>query len=184
MSLILASASPRRQELICLLTEDFYIRPAVIDESPHKYQTPAEYVQMIAQRKAQSVSGSCMDPVLGADTVVSLGAGILGKPRDPEDNRAMLTALSGRWHAVLTAIVLCREGKVLARDIVTTRVRFLQLTEGQIDGLVQSRDGLDKAGGYGIQAEAGKYVAGIDGCYYNVVGLPVAAVAALLKGHI
>ncbi len=180
MALVLASASPRRQELIRMVTEDFKVCPADIDEAAKDYETPAEYALSNALAKALSVSKGCSGPVLGADTVVCLGARVLGKPRDAEDNRQMLADLSGRWHTVLTAIALCRQGKVLGADIVATRVRFSDLRTQDINDLVQSGDGLDKAGGYGIQGKAGKYIAGIHGCYYNVVGLPVAAVADLL----
>lgn len=184
MGLILASASPRRQALIGMVTEDLEVCPADIHEAAPEYETPAEYALNTATAKALAVSKGRSNPVLGADTVVSLGARIFGKPRDARDNGRMLAELSGRWHTVLTAVALCRQGVVLGTDIVTTRVRFSQLQEQDIDNLVQSGDGLDKAGGYGIQGEAGKYIAGIDGCYYNVVGLPVAAVADLLRRHI
>ena len=146
-----------------MVTEDFKVCPADIDEAAKDYETPAEYALSNALAKALSVSKGCSGPVL-----------------DAEDNRQMLADLSGRWHTVLTAIALCRQGKVLGADIVATRVRFSDLRTQDINDLVQSGDGLDKAGGYGIQGKAGKYIAGIHGCYYNVVGLPVAAVADLL----
>ncbi|HOB35078.1 MAG: septum formation protein Maf [Firmicutes bacterium] len=184
MTLVLASASPRRQELIRRVTEDFVVCPADVDEANIPYQTPAEYTLSMAVGKALAVSGKTPHPVLGADTVVCLGARILGKPRDAEENRAMLRALSGRWHTVLTAVALCRQGRILGTEIVATRVRFLPLREQDIEELIQTGDGLDKAGGYGIQGPAGKYIAGIDGCYYNVMGLPVAAVASLLRAHV
>lgn len=184
MTLVLASASPRRQELIRMVTRDYVVCPAEVDESPAPYQTPSEHALGAAILKAKAVSLQRPELVLGADTVVCLGARVLGKPRNPEDNRRMLTALSGKWHTVLTAVALCREGRVVASDVVATRVKFAQLKDWEIDNLVQSGDGLDKAGGYGIQGEAGKYIAGIDGCYYNVVGLPVAAVAALMGSQL
>lgn len=167
-----------------MVTRDFVVCPAEVDESPGPYQTPAEYALGAAVLKAKTVSLLRPELVLGADTVVCLGARILGKPRNSEENRQMLAALTGKWHTVLTAVALCRNGRVLGTDIVATKVRFSPLGDREIDDLVRSGDGLDKAGGYGIQGEAGKYIAGIDGCYYNVVGLPVAAVAALIGGHI
>lgn len=184
MPLVLASASPRRQELISMVTRDFEVCPADVNEAAKEYETPAEYALGTAIAKALAVSRGRSTPVLGADTVVSLGARVFGKPRDAEDNGHMLATLSGRWHTVLTAVALCRQGMILGSDIVTTRVRFSELQDQDIANLVQSGDGLDKAGGYGIQGEAGKFIAGIDGCYYNVVGLPVAAVATLLGRYI
>jgi len=183
MPLILASASPRRQELIRLLFADVRCYPADVIEEAGRYQTPAEYALSMASRKAQSVSRRFSDPVLGADTVVCLGAKIFGKPAGPAENLAMLRELSGKWHAVLTAIALWEKGVVVAEDVVTTRVLFSPMGEQEIANYVASGEGLDKAGGYGIQGLAGKYIAGIDGCYYNVVGLPVAAVARLFRAR-
>jgi septum formation protein len=184
MPIVLASASPRRQELLGLLTDDFRVCPADADETPGAYQTPAEYALAMAVNKAIEVSHGVDDIVLGADTVVCMGAKILGKPVDQAENIAMLASLAGRWHGVITAVALCQDGKLICQDIVTTRVLFSQMQDHEIVNYVNSKDGLDKAGGYGIQGDAGKFVAGIDGCYYNVVGLPVAAVAKILKGHI
>lgn len=182
--LILASASPRRQELIRLITDDFHAVPASISEVPGKYQTPAEYAMRMATAKACQVSHNFCAPVLGADTVVCLGARIYGKPVDINENAAFLRDLSGRWHGVITALALYVDGKFVDSNIVTTRVKFIPMTEKDISGYVSSGDGLDKAGGYGIQGAAGKFIAGIDGCYYNVVGLPLAAAADLIRGYI
>jgi|SRR5690554_724923 len=180
MTLILASASPRRRELITILTNDFSVHPANIDETPGKYQTPAEYALRVATGKARQVAEFSSQPVLGADTVVCLGARIFGKPADKAENVKMLRTLSNRWHCVITAVALCKDGNVLS-DLVTTRVCFAPLTEAEINQYVASGDGLDKAGGYGIQGAAGKFIAGIDGCYYNVVGLPLTAVNKMLR---
>lgn len=182
--MILASASPRRQELLRMLVKEFRVCPADIDETPAKYLTPSEYALSMATQKALAVTRDYSAPVLGADTVVCLGGKILGKPVDIDDNFAMLKSLSGKWHSVLTAVALCHSGEILGWDVVTTRVRFTSMSDQDILSYVEGRDGLDKAGGYGIQGEAGRYIAGIDGCYYNVVGLPVAAVAALISAHI
>ncbi|MDD4657543.1 MAG: Maf family protein [Eubacteriales bacterium] len=181
MTVILASGSPRRRELIRLLFADVEIHPADVSEEAGRYQTPAEYALSMASRKAQFVSRRFSQPVLGADTVVSLGARIFGKPAGPAENIAMLRELSGKWHAVITAIALWEKGVVVAEDVVTTKVLFASMNNQEIADYVRSGEGLDKAGGYGIQGLAGKFVAGIDGCYYNVVGLPVAAVARLFK---
>jgi septum formation protein len=179
MSLILASGSPRRRELIQLLFRDVKVQPAAISERVGKYQTPGEYALSMASQKAQWVSQRSSQPVLGADTVVCLGARIYGKPATPADNIAMLRKLSGKWHAVITAISLWEKGVVVAEDVVTTKVLFAHLSDQDIEEYVRSGEGLDKAGGYGIQGLAGKFIAGIDGCYYNVVGLPLVAVARL-----
>ena len=184
MAIILASASPRRKELLSIITQDFQIIAADVDETPGLYQTPAEYAAATAISKARSISMQWDDIVLGADTVVCLGGRILGKPMDKAENISMLEMLSGKWHAVITAVSLCQGGRVISQELVTTKVLFSQLEYQDIENYVNSQDGLDKAGGYGIQGEAGKFVAGIDGCYYNVVGLPVATVARMLSSHI
>ncbi len=183
MSIILASASPRRRELIRLLFADVKICPADVNEEAGQYQTPAEYALSMASRKAQFVSRRFSDPVLGADTVVCLGARIFGKPAGPAENIAMLRELSGKWHAVITGIALWEKGVIVAEDVVTTKVLFASMNNQEIADYVHSGEGLDKAGGYGIQGLAGRYIAGIDGCYYNVVGLPVAAVARLFRAQ-
>lgn len=181
MKIILASASPRRQQLIRLLFDEVEVCPADIDEGVQQRLKPAEYALKIASRKAEAVSQHFTDPVLGADTVVSLGLNIYGKPVDAAENIRMLKELAGKWHAVTTAIALWQRGMPLAEDVVTTRVQVRALSDQEISDYVASGEGLDKAGGYGIQGLAGKFIAGIDGCYYNVVGLPVAAVADLIK---
>lgn len=181
MPLILASASPRRRELIRLLFDDVVICPAAIDETNEGGLGPADYARAVASRKAQVVSQLYSDPVLGADTVVALDGKIFGKPADPAANARMLRELAGKWHEVITAIALWRNGVFAAEDAVVTRVLFTPLSEAEIAEYVASGEGLDKAGGYAIQGLAAKFVAGIDGCYYNVVGLPVSAVAELVK---
>ena len=182
MPIVLASNSPRRRELIGLIFPDAIIRPPQVREEEAGDWTPAEYALKMASLKARWVSLGCDQLVLGADTVVALGAKIFGKPGDPEKNRAMLAELSGKWHAVLTGVAWWRQGVCLAQEVVVTRVHFFPLSQGEIADYVQGGEGLDKAGGYAIQGLAAKFVAGIDGCYYNVVGLPVAAVARLYQG--
>lgn len=179
MPIILASGSPRRRELIRLLFPEAVIYPAQVDEEGKKYQTPAEYALGMASLKARTVSQKFPDPVLGADTVVCLGARIFGKPTSAAANAAMLRELSDRWHAVITGIARWEKGTLLAEEVVTTKVQFLPISEREITAYAASGEGMDKAGGYAIQGLAGKFVAGIEGCYYNVVGLPVAAVARL-----
>jgi septum formation protein len=183
VSIVLASGSPRRRELIQLLFRDVKVLPAAISEEAGKLQTPAEYALSMAAQKASWVSQRCSEPVLGADTVVCLGARIFGKPATPERNIAMLRELAGKWHAVITAISLWEKGEVVAEDIVATKVLFADLRDEDIEDYVSSGEGLDKAGGYGIQGLAGKFIAAIDGCYYNVVGLPLVAVARLFAAR-
>lgn len=181
MTLVLASASPRRRELIQLLVDQVKIWPAQVSEEGGRHLAPAQYAQAMASRKARHVSRLCSDPVLGADTIVCLEGKILGKPSGTEENTAMIRELAGRWHEVITGIALWREDVMIGEDVVVTKVLFKPMSDNEISGYVSSGEGLDKAGGYGIQGLAGKYIARIEGCYYNVVGLPVAAVAKLLK---
>lgn len=181
MALILASGSPRRRELIALVDPRVKIVPAHVSEEGGSYLTPAEHALTMASRKARHVSRRYSDFVLGADTIVCLGPRIFGKPSHREENKAMLRELAGRWHEVITGIALWKEDVMIAEDVVLTKVLFTPMTETEIVSYVNTDEGLDKAGGYGIQGLAAKYIARIEGCYYNVVGLPVAAVAKLLK---
>lgn len=181
MTLVLASGSPRRRELIKLLVDEVKIWPPQVDEEGSGDLNPAQYALAMASRKARHVSRQCADPVLGADTIVCLEGKILGKPSGPLENAAMIRALAGKWHEVITGIALWREDVMIGENIAVTKVQFSPMNSKEISDYVSSGEGLDKAGGYGIQGLAGKYIAGIEGCYYNVVGLPVAAVAELLR---
>jgi septum formation protein len=182
--LILASASPRRRELLALLTKDFKICPASIPEKLYLYQTPGAYALMTASAKAHQVSLEHPEVVLGADTVVCKGAQVFGKPGDVAANIAMLRALAGGWHSVLTGVALYQRGRLLERTLVKTRVLFDSALDDELIAYANSSEGLDKAGGYGIQGMAGKFVAALDGCYYNVVGLPLTATARLLNQNL
>jgi septum formation protein len=179
MKLVLASASPRRQELLRTARIPFTVRPATVDEQPFAAENPEAYVSRLAEAKARV----CWQPgelTLGADTVVTLDGLLLGKPSDSADAARMLRLLSGRTHQVLTGICLY-DGTSTHAAVETTAVEFLELTDEEIDAYVASGEPFDKAGAYGIQGEASKFVRRVDGCYFNVVGLPVARVYSFIR---
>jgi septum formation protein len=180
-TLILASASPRRLEILRLAGVRCRVRPAHVDEAPRPGEKPPAYVRRLATMKAKAVHrpGEC---VLGADTVVVAGGRMLGKPRDADDAAHMLRVLSGRMHRVLTGICLVGPDGAARNDVAETRVWFRRLSKAEIAEYVASGEPLDKAGAYAIQGLASKFVERIDGCYFNVVGLPIARVCALLAG--
>ena len=177
--LVLASQSPRRRELLGQLGLALEVRPAHADEAVLPGETPRDYVLRVARAKARAIAG---DVVLAADTAVVLGAEILGKPVDRADARRMLQALSGTVHEVLTAVVVRRAAIRLELDaVVATKVRFAPLGPAEIDWYVGTGEPLDKAGAYAIQGAGGAFVLGVEGSVSNVVGLPVAETAALLR---
>lgn len=178
--LVLASRSPRRQEILRRAGIAFRVEPADVDESRIAGESPWEHVLRLAEAKATAIEAGPGEIVLGADTAVVVDEEILGKPEDSEAAAWMLRKLSGREHAVLTGVCL-RRGAELRRDVESTRVRFAELTEREIEEYVASGEPLDKAGGYAIQGLASKFVERIEGCYFNVVGLPVALVYRRLK---
>ena len=194
MRLILASASPRRAELLRSAGIDFDIEPAHVDEDVHHGESPEAYVVRVAEDKARVVSARFPDRiVLAADTTVVVEHEILGKPRDAADARWMLRLLSGRAHEVLTGVCVMSPAEAGRYDneallvsgfsrteIARTRVDFAELTDEEIDWYVHSGEPMDKAGAYAIQGLASRYVTRIDGSYSNVVGLPVALVYQLL----
>ena len=172
MGLILASASPRRQELLRLITEDFTVFPAAVEESLPPALSVLDAAQYLARKKACAVAEQYPEHVvLGSDTTVVLENGILGKPGTPERAAEMLRMLSGKTHQVVTGVALAKG----------TRVVSFQLTEAQIQNYVATREPLDKAGGYGIQGRGALLVEKINGDFYSVVGLPVAAVSRALR---
>ena len=178
--LILASASPRRHELLLAAGIPHLVRPASIPEQRHPGESPAEFVQRIARQKADAVSRESGDIVLGADTVVCLGDEVFGKPAGDEDARRMLRYLSGREHSVYTGICILYNGGCIA-DVARTGVQFAELSNQEIDEYVRTGEPRDKAGAYGIQGLASRFVSSITGCYHNVVGLPVSLVYRYLK---
>jgi septum formation protein len=184
MNLILASASPRRCELLRNAGFDFEVRPASIEEVPGSGETAEDFARRVARDKALKVGQSAADSsiIIGADTVVVIGNTILGKPAGPEDAARMLRLLSGLTHRVITAISIIRAPDHLeALEHETTLVTFRKLEEKEIQEYISSGEPFDKAGAYGIQGLASKFVERIEGDYSNVVGLPVLLVRQLLN---
>lgn len=178
--LVLASRSPRRSEILQQAGIAFVVRPADIDESARPGETPREYVARIAMEKASAVPAGPGEIVLGADTTVVVGDEMLAKPEDKADAARMLKLLSGRRHTVLTGICLNSAGRVV-QDCAETSVWFAPLSKREIEDYVASGEPMDKAGAYAIQGLASKFVQRIDGCYFNVVGLPIAMLYAHLR---
>jgi septum formation protein len=183
VELILASASPRRRELLAQLAVPFSIIPADIDERVLPDEVPRAYTIRVAHAKAQHVARQFPHAVvLGADSIVVLEQQILGKPRDVEDARHMLTRLSGRAHTVITGLAVLNLAQQFAcLDAVSTMVRFRTLSASAIEDYIATAEPLDKAGAYAIQGAAAAFVEAWDGCYTNVVGLPLRRTAALLQ---
>jgi septum formation protein len=175
MSLVLASQSPRRAELLRTAGFSFTIRARPVEEVRESGESPIDYVRRLAQEKAEASWERAGEIVLGADTIVLLGDQVLEKPRDADDARTMLAALSGRTHTVITGICL-RHASASIVDTESTLVRFVSLTNEEIDQYVASGEPMDKAGAYAIQGLASKFVDRIEGCYFNVMGLPLALV--------
>ncbi len=184
MKLILASASPRRAAILESAGIPFERCAARIDESPRPGELPKSCVLRLAEEKARSAARDREGPaiVVGADTLVLLDGSVMGKPVSDEDARRMLRRLSGRTHRVLTGVAVLRlpEG-VLRRAAETTAVTFAPLSDSEIDAYVATGEPKDKAGAYGIQERASRFVTRIEGCYFNVVGLPLARLYALLR---
>lgn len=171
--LILASGSPRRAEILASVGWEFTKHVADIDESPLKGEKPDDYVVRLACEKAAAVAGQYPgEIVLGADTTVVIDGQIIGKPLDLDDARRMLGLLSGNWHEVLTGVAVVHAGEVKT-GIQSTRVKFAAMSEAEINFLAERGDPLDKAGAYAVQAQAALFIEGIEGDYWNVVGLPV-----------
>ena len=177
---MLASASPRRADLLTSAGFAFDIDPADIDETVHEGEAPEAYAQRIARDKAFAVAARHpFRIVLAADTIVVQDGAVFGKPIDRADAGRMLQELAGREHDVLTAVVVAREGAI-ADHLERTRVTFGPMTAADIDWYVASGEADGKAGAYAIQGRAGRFIPRIEGSYSNVVGLPVAAVHRLL----
>lgn len=181
-NLLLASASPRRAALLVLLGVRFQVVPADLDETPLPGEAPAAYVARLALAKALAVAeatGTWL-PVLGADTTVSIGERVFGKPGTEAEAVAMLGELSSRTHQVCTAIALVRGGRV-AHAVVTTKVTFRELTPAECSAYWRSGEPADKAGGYALQGLGGVFVTRIDGSPSAVIGLPLAETYTLLR---
>lgn len=173
--LILASQSPRRQEILRAAGIPFVCRAPSIAEELRAGELPLDYVRRLAEQKAFAVPIAPGEIVLGADTTVVAGEHMLEKPSDPADALRMLRLLSGREHEVITGICL-RTPDTKIIDIARTRVRFVQLSEPELGQYVASGEPIDKAGAYAIQGLASKFIDRIEGCYFNVVGLPISLV--------
>ena len=173
MSLILASASSRRSELLSNAGISFTVEPAHVAEQPLPEEQPLSYAQRLARDKARAIFARHPDNVvLGADTVVVVDEHLLEKPRDTHDAARMLRLLSGRTHQVITGVCLVAAG-FERTEAEITEVRFSTLSESEIASYVETGEPMDKAGAYAIQGMASRWVERIDGCYFNVVGLPV-----------
>jgi septum formation protein len=205
--LVLASASPRRQELLRAAGISFVVQPADIDETPLANEAPRDYAERMAQEKALAVSQKRrpQDAVLGADTIVVVDGAILGKPRDADDACRMLRLLSGRTHQVITGVCLVKslaggrssvasrppspakkqsfgkENLDLRTTSETTQVTMVELTDDEIHAYVATGEPMDKAGAYAIQGMASRWIPHIEGDYSNVVGLPVALIFRMLR---
>jgi septum formation protein len=179
-SLVLASRSPRRAELLTAAGIPFVVRAADIDETPLPGELPRDYVLRMAEEKARAVPAAEAETVLAADTTVVLGTEILGKPVDAADAARMLRALAGQRHEVLTGVCMLRADGEMALEVASTAVWFSAMSAREIEEYVASGEPLDKAGAYAIQGIASRWVERIEGSYGNVVGLPVALVYRLL----
>jgi septum formation protein len=199
--LILASGSPRRAEILTSVGWSFTKDVADIDESEIEGETPENYVQRLALEKAEAVAGKYESAiVLGADTTVVIDNQIIGKPKDLLDARRMLKMLSGNWHEVLTGVAVVRKEEEKRRKgereknpkskiqnpklvvgLQSTKVKFAEMNEAEIEYLVEKGEPLDKAGAYAVQAQAALFIEKIEGDYWNVVGLPVNLVYELMK---
>lgn len=181
MAIILASASPRRRELLKFITEDFTVRVSDAEEVTDPALSAEETVKSLAVIKGEAVAeGFPEDTVISADTIVVLDGEILGKPKDEEDAFRMLSSLSGRTHEVFTGVCVLHSGRRLV-FAERTEVSFFPLSEDEIRAYIATGEPTDKAGAYGIQGKGCTLVKAISGDYNNVVGLPVAGLNRLLK---
>lgn len=179
--IILASGSPRRAEIMNSVGWEFSKAVPDIDESERPGESPADYVRRLAAEKADAVSHAYSgEIILAADTTVVIDDTIVGKPVDEDDAYRMLKLLSGNWHEVLTGVAIAWDGEVDV-GLQRTRVKFAPMTHDEIRFLVEKGDPLDKAGAYAVQAQAALFIEGIEGDYWNVVGLPVNLVYEMVR---
>jgi septum formation protein len=184
MKLILASGSPRRAQILRDAGISFVVISSVVDETPYDNETPNQMVQRLADAKAELVAARAVGPAIlvAADTVVVLDGQILGKPRSTDDARRMLQLFSGRTHSVVTGVTVIRLPEMERRQFIeTTLVTFAPLSRDEISRYLSTDEPYDKAGAYAIQGHAGRYIPRIEGCYFNVVGLPLARLVATLQ---
>lgn len=180
--LVLASGSPRRSEIMNSVGWEFTKDVPDIDESEREGESPVEYVQRLAMEKAHAIAPSHPNEiVLAADTTVVINDEIIGKPADLDDARRMLKMLAGNWHEVLTGIAVTKNGSSEV-GLQRTRVKFAPMSDEEINFLAVTGDPLDKAGAYAVQAQAALFIEGIEGDYWNVVGLPINLVYEIVMG--
>lgn len=183
LPLILASASPRRAELLKSLKIDFSVRTSQITEEPRKGERPEKYAMRVAEEKASKVGAELTEGfVIGCDTIVTLNGEIFGKPTSSQSAEAMLKALSGNWHDVISGLALYHadNGQMVSGSSITA-VKFLPLGQEDIAWYINTQEPMDKAGGYGIQGLGMIFIEKIEGSYTNVVGLPIELLKKLLK---
>ena len=181
MNIVLASGSPRRKELLAMITPDFEVICSDVDESAISAPTPALLAQELAKAKCLAVARNHpQQVVIGCETVVEQNGTVYGKPSNAAHAVQMLTSLSGASHQVHTGVCIAQGDKVES-FVVTSSVKFYPLTLQQIEAYVQTGEPFDKAGGYGIQGGAALFCEGIEGCYYNIMGFPVSRVARALE---
>jgi len=176
MKLILASASTRRAEILREAGFSFLVLSSAVDETPFPGESPNAHVQRLAEAKAELVAARAIGPaiVIAADTVISLDGHVLGKPRSTDDARHMLEKLSGRTHSVITGVALIRLPDAERRTFVeSTLVHFAALSSEEILRYLATGEPHDKAGSYAIQGHAGRFIHRVEGCYLNIVGLPL-----------
>ena len=186
--IVLASGSPRRSEILTSVGWSFVKDVADVDESEREGESPEDYVRRLSLEKASAVAKRNEDRVvLGADTTVVIGGSIIGKPVDLDVAARMLRLLSGNWHEVLTGVSLVKSsggGIESSTDLQRTRVKFSELSDSEIEFLVRFGEPLDKAGAYAVQAQAALFIEGIEGDYWNVVGLPIGLVYEMMRKFI
>jgi septum formation protein len=182
MPLVLASASPRRRELLAQLGLDFEVIASDVPEECRAGETATAFAARVAREKARHVAAERPTQwILAADTVVAIDDEILGKPIDGADAYRMLRRLSGRTHRVVTAVTLLSPGGAAAEAVVETAVTFREITDDEIEAYLETGEPFDKAGAYAIQGQAGRFVAVYEGSYSNVIGLPLDEVGALCR---
>ena len=180
--LILASGSPRRAEILSAVGWPFEVVSSGIDETQKPGETPVAYVQRLALEKAEAVASKRPDGfILAADTTVVVDDQLLGQPEDDREAQRMLKLLSGKWHEVLTGVALIRIGGKSSLGMETTRVRFAELSEREIDWYVSTGEPRGKAGAYAIQGKASLFVEEVSGDYFNIVGLPIRLVYEMIR---
>ena len=181
MGIILASSSPRRRELMALITPDYTVRTSDVDERAIRAETPALLAQKLAVAKCRAVAESCPeDVVIGCDTVVDVKGEVFGKPHSPADAKRMLRALSGATHEVHTGVCIS-DGERTESFVDTCRVKFFSIPEAEIERYAATEEPYDKAGAYAIQGRAALWLDAIEGDYYTIMGLPVSRTIRLLQ---